>query len=162
MANIISRVHAKWIVGILCLSMLLGVAGFISPVASAHSIGHLTTGHAHPNYGACYYTPNDWNCDGQDPIVQGCNRIAQHLGGDPWNINVYYAGQSGHCNSNYAYVIAPNGVLQEVDFYRSDGYDLSYFPNTRTWETDLIYAPSEQVQVCIFYTGGGAACSIWH
>lgn len=49
MAKPISRGFTKWVIGVLCLSLLLGVAGFISPSAHAATLSVAASHTAHPH-----------------------------------------------------------------------------------------------------------------
>lgn len=167
MAKTISRGYTKWVIGVLCFSLLFGIVGVISPTAhaAARSLSVAQNrAHASPASSACWTSPSYSNCDGYDPIVTGCNQGAYVLGGDPWYLGVYWSASGGHCLSNYAYVQGPyftyNGQqyqfwLQEVTVTRRNSpvpMELDYCTHfvrecsptawmsyTHTWETDMLY-----------------------
>ena len=130
MTKFVSRGCTKWLISLLCFSLLFGVVGLVWP--SAHAATHSVSIphnrlHTSPSASACWTYPSYSNCDGYDPIITGCNQGATVLGGDPWYLEMFWSASNGHCLSNYAYVQGPyytyNGQqyqfwLQEVTITR--------------------------------------------
>jgi hypothetical protein len=119
---------------------------------------------------ACAAVPNDHNCDGQDPIYQGCIPSVRPItkvefDGMLFGTKVEYGAvelkYSTDCKSNWAkgYTIDQqitdwSGVvydtgLTEVDIVRSDGLDEPYYPSGNEGYTNMVYAPVLKAKACI-------------
>lgn len=132
---------------------------------------------------SCAGVPNDHNCDGQDPVYQGCAPNAQPAARSAFNvqlpsgywvpIGVVYLRYSGDCKSNWAHGYSGYEYydgnyytyyfdLIAVKVVRDDGLTEEYDQTTNTegW-SNMVYAPVRKAKACILidsgvtYPGGG-------
>lgn len=180
----------SWVGVLALMGMLVGMLA-LAPVGAVHAAGAPTHGSV-PTLNTV--TCSGYGCDGQDPVATGCWNGAYVLGGDPSYTQVLW---SPACQSNYAYTPAPSGFNQvfQVIFTRAatsghpektlyycekgpgcgpnagcqwcSDFKAYIQPGWSSFQTDLLYAPSAAVQVCVSFlnTSNGNAfntCSIWH
>ncbi len=119
---------------------------------------------------ACAAVPNDHNCDGQDPIYQGCIPSVRPItkvvfDGEANGVTVEFGAAelkySTDCKSNWAkgYTIDQQFtdttgtvfdlLLREVDIVRSDGLDEPYYVYASEGYTNMVYAPVLKAKACI-------------
>src|SRR6185437_7559699 len=184
--------HKQLVIALIAFVMC--AAASISAPAYASNGGGSVPGKPPTRQGAVVpntITCNESSCNGKDPYLTGRSAIAYKLGGDPTGMNVYFAPSP--CDSNFGYTVAPSGyVVVQVQIARRNAtthvvdqvytYCSRFDPgcpgtnpsnatipdNATAWETDLVYAPTEQVQVITHYGVyqssqiKGSIFSIWH
>lgn len=141
---------------------------------------------------ACAAVPNDRNCDGQDPIVQGCtptgviaasDAVTTQIGSNKSAlIGVVYLKWSDDCESNWSLAYSgydyPDGnytyyfVLSAVKVVRDDGLTEEYDQTTDAegW-SNMVLAPIRKTKACMLIsdftllsngTGGGHGADTWY
>ena len=140
---------------------------------------------------ACAAHANDYNCDGQDPLYQGCRPSASIVAsytpfvkiGNSWEpIGTAFLKWSDNCESNWAYgnsgynyydgsYYTYHFVLDVVKVVRNDGLTEEYDQTTDTegW-SNMVYAPVRTAKACIRILswatfpggGGGGVSDTWY
>ena len=139
---------------------------------------------------ACAAVPNDRNCDGQDPVYQGCSPSAENAAKSAFNVNLgwgwlpigqAYLRYSADCQSNWAHGYSGYEYydgnyytyyfdLIAVKVVRDDGLTEEYDQTTDTegW-SNMVYAPVRKTKACILIDsgvtypgGGGHGSDIWY
>ena len=137
---------------------LANIAAFKKPTTLISLVLITTTflllGFSNKGFGsqnACANNPNDANCNGQDPINQGCNADAYTVSNGTVNIKdsqntvIGYIElrYSNKCKSNWTRVtslIGSKTLWARIE--RDDGLNYTFqINNTNTLYTDMVFAP---------------------